>query len=581
VSGPAPAPDLPAASLLPELDALAAEAMEEWKIPGLALAVVQPGEAPLLKAYGQRDVEAGLPVTTETQFNICSITKSFTSTGLALLMDEGRLDWAKPVRDYLPEFRLQDAVATDRVTVRDLLCHHSGLPRHDWVWMPADLSRMQMMAAMRHLESSRDVRDTWQYSNLAYNVAGLVTERISGQSWEDFISSRLTGKLDMTVSFAPEDLAAAPDGAVPYVMDGNTRLRTQLWPIRTTAAGGINAPIGGLARWMEFHLGGGTSEGRPMLAPALIRQLQAPRVHSGSSDFAEFGDTHYGLGFHTYSYRGERVVGHSGGWIGWSTLMSMMPGRGLGVAVLTNRAPHPVTQILTYHMFDRLSGKQPVPWLGRFRELRQKFLAQQEVDRQTREAVRRADTRPSHALADYAGDYEHPAYGRMAITLEGDRLQWTFRGLATAPLAHRHYDTFELPEIPDRLHPDRLVLSFAMDREGNIASLSAPLEPMVKDIVFTRVAAGEGMDATFRRACAGRYSHGHMIHAVALDAEGQLLLSPANQPTYRLRPYQGRIFRIVELEGFRVEFRSGPDGTVDALFFHQPNGTFLARRMEA
>jgi len=88
-----------------------------WKVPGLAIAVVQNGEMALVRAYGLRDVEAGLPVTTDTQFLIGSATKSFTSTGLALLVDERRLDWKKPVRDYIPEFRLQDAVATDRGTV--------------------------------------------------------------------------------------------------------------------------------------------------------------------------------------------------------------------------------------------------------------------------------------------------------------------------------------------------------------------------------------------------------------------------------------------------------------------------------
>ena len=130
----------PIAAFVPDLDALIAEAMDEWKIPGLAIAVVQNGEVALLKAYGLRDVEAGLTVTTDTHFMICSITKSFTSSGLALLVDERRLDWEKPVRDYIPEFRLYDAVATDRITVRDLLCHHSGLPRHDWIHMPCDLS---------------------------------------------------------------------------------------------------------------------------------------------------------------------------------------------------------------------------------------------------------------------------------------------------------------------------------------------------------------------------------------------------------------------------------------------------------
>src|SRR5262245_15236657 len=201
--------------LAPELDALATEAMAEWKVPAVTLAVVQDGETALLKAWGQRDVEAALPATTETQFTICSITKTFTATALALLVDEGRLDWKKPVGDYIPEFRLHDAVATERVTVRDLLCHHSGLPRHDWIWIPGDLSRREMLTALRHLEPARDIRTEFQYNNLAYNVAGIVAERISGLSYEEFIRTRLTDKLKMPVSLSAEEYAAASDAAVP------------------------------------------------------------------------------------------------------------------------------------------------------------------------------------------------------------------------------------------------------------------------------------------------------------------------------------------------------------------------------
>src|SRR5262245_38739069 len=121
MSIPSGVKDTTIAAVAPELDALTAEAMAEWKVPAVALAVVQNGETALLKAWGQRDVEAALPTTTQTQFTICSITKMFTATALALLVDEGRLDWSKPVRDYIPEFRLHDPVATERVTVRDLL----------------------------------------------------------------------------------------------------------------------------------------------------------------------------------------------------------------------------------------------------------------------------------------------------------------------------------------------------------------------------------------------------------------------------------------------------------------------------
>src|SRR5262249_34156252 len=177
-------------------------------------------------------------MTTDTQFLTGSVTKPFTATGLALLVDERRLDWKKPVPEYIPEFRLHDAVATDRVTVRDLLCHHSGLPRHDWIWLPGNLSPAQMLAAMRYLEPSDDIRSTHRYLNLGYLVASLVAERITGQSWSEFTRARLTDKLHMNVTFTAEDLAA--DAAVPYSMDGDTRLRAKRWPIHTTAAGGIS-----------------------------------------------------------------------------------------------------------------------------------------------------------------------------------------------------------------------------------------------------------------------------------------------------------------------------------------------------
>jgi hypothetical protein len=146
-------------------------------------------------------------------------------------------------------------------------------------------------------------------------------------------------------------------------------------------------------------------------------------------------------------------------------------------------------------------------------------------------------------------------------------------------MAHRHYETFELPEVPDRLLPDRLAITFLTDREGNIVSLSAPLEPMVKDIVFARLAAGDCTNATFRERCIGNFKSGATTHRVTLDTEGRLVLKPDNQPPYRLAPQQGRRFRILELEGFVVEFR-GAGTIVDEVIFHQPNGTFIAKRVE-
>ena len=161
--------------------------------------------------------------------------------------------------------------------------------------------------------------------------------------------------------------------------------------------------------------------------------------------------------------------------------MTMLPDRGVGVAVFTNRSQGMVPEILANYVFDRVCGKEPISWLDRLRERRRKFVAQLDVDRQARKVTRRPNSRPSHDLADYAGDYDHPGYGRITITHAEGKLNWAYRGMSE-PLAHRHYDTFELPEAPGRLLPDGLAISFSTDREGNIASLAAPFEPLVKDI---------------------------------------------------------------------------------------------------
>jgi hypothetical protein len=254
-----------------------------------------------------------------------------------------------------------------------------------------------------------------------------------------------------------------------------------------------------------------------------------------------------------------------------------MPDRNLGVAVFCNRGGAPVPGILANYVFDRICGKEPVPWLDRFRELRRRGQAQQELDEQTRQTAKSLNAPPSHELSEYVGSYEHPAYGRITITRTGDSLHWAYRSFS-GPLTHRHYETFEVPEVPYELNPDHLAISFGTDRDGNVASLSAQLEPMVADIVFMRVPAGECTDVNFREACVGRYRHGSISHTVSKRADGQLTLKPEYQPLYHLRPYQGTLFSIFELKGFRVEFRRGPAGSVDQLVFHQPNGTFIAQR---
>lgn len=571
--------------LVPEtLDDLIREAMEEWQVPGISLAVVGKDQPDHLKAFGLRDVEAALPVTSDTQFILCSITKSFTALGLAMLADDGLLDWEKPVREYLPDFRLHDSFATDRVTVQDLLCHRSGLPRHDWLWMPGDISRQQMFDALRHLEPSKDIRTNFQYCNLGYVVAGMVAERLSGLSWEDFTRERIMAPLGMIhTGFSHEDLQRASDSARPYVLEDiekpgtYVRRRASLWSITDTPAGGINAAASDMARYMRLYLADGLVEGTRLASSARLRDMQTPLVHSGKSEFAEMGDFHYGLGLASHYYRGERVVSHSGGWIGWSTLMTLLPDRGFGITVLSNRAPNPVIDIATNAIIDHLCGRDRVPWIDRFRERRRAFVAQRPIDHAAQVKGRRPNA-PARTLDEYVGDYAHPAYGRISIQQNKERLQCAYRGMSGV-MSHRHYDMFELDEQPDTLWPDRLAITFLHDREGRIDRLCAPFEPQVPDIVFRRVAAGEALDGAFRQSCVGVYRGGMTKHVVALDKDDQLTLSPTGQPTYRLTPYRDRIFAIAELDGFRVEFVDDVAGRPSTIIFHQPNGTFQAQRV--
>ena len=218
-----------------------------------------------------------------------------------------------------------------------------------------------------------------------------------------------------------------------------------------------------MACYLRFHLNDGAFDGVRLLSLAGIAMLQTPHVHAGHSEFDETGDYHYGLGLGCHYYRGERAVGHDGGWLGWGTRMDMLPEHNLGVVVLTqNRQPSPVPEMLCHTVFHQVCGKPPIDWFDRFLTRRRQFLQQQRENRQVRDAVRRSGTRQSSCARRLRRRvHEHPGYGRIGIEAVGDTLHWRFRGLAS-PLAHRHYDVFEVPEQPGGFSPDLLAITFGM-----------------------------------------------------------------------------------------------------------------------
>ncbi len=198
-------------------DDFLAQALKDWKVPGVAVAVVQGDKVILLKGYGYRDAEKQLPVTPNTLFAIGSITKSFTVSTLGMEMDEGKVDWDKPVREYLPTFKMYDPVQTEQMVVRDLITHRTGLPRHDLVWYSSDFPREDLIQRLQFLEPNKPLRSRFQYNNLMFMTAGYIAGQLNGKSWEDTIRERVLTPLGMKgTTFSVKDSQNAPDFAQPY-----------------------------------------------------------------------------------------------------------------------------------------------------------------------------------------------------------------------------------------------------------------------------------------------------------------------------------------------------------------------------
>src|SRR5678815_6063938 len=179
----------PPQQALANIDPTIEQALKTYQVPGCTVAVVVGDEVVLSKGYGFRDVEKKLPMTAETQMPIASMTKQFTVAALGTLVRQGKLDWDKPVREYLPDFRLHNEYATANATTRDLVTHRIGLPRHDSVWYGSDLSREQIFHRLQYLPFSRDLRVKFQYNNLMFMTAGYLAGQLAKGSWEELILS--------------------------------------------------------------------------------------------------------------------------------------------------------------------------------------------------------------------------------------------------------------------------------------------------------------------------------------------------------------------------------------------------------
>jgi len=485
------------------LDALVHQTLERWHVPGLALAVVSGDEVLHLAGYGQRDPARGLPVTPETLFPIASMTKSFGVMSLGLLVDEGKLEWDKPVRDYLPGWQMFDQVSTETLTVRDMLSHRSGLPSHDWIWWGSNFSRRDLLARLHHLEPNAPIRYRFQYNNVLYMLASLIVEEVAGMSWERFVQRRIFDELGMKRSnFSTRITQQDPDHARPHVYREGPLRECSFWEQDensvTGAAGTINSCASELVTWLSLQMSAGKVGQKQFIKPDTLETMHLPSIFiNDPQDRRRFGYefNSYGMGWFLRSHKGQMLISHGGSINGFWCTQYFMPRHHLGVVALSNcdegRNAAPV--IISLTLFDRLLGLEPTDWDMLMTESYADAAAAEKKAKEELLAGQIPGANPAHPLDAYAGEYEHPGYGHLSVRLRESSLKMVMNDKKTFALTLAHDDVFDAHE-PD--WDDRLKLTFVVDEQGRIGSLSIPLEEAVVEIVFVRQAE---VDAKIRR----------------------------------------------------------------------------------
>jgi CubicO group peptidase (beta-lactamase class C family) len=471
VSAPGPAQALDTQAV----DRLVGDALKDWEVPGAAIAVVH-GNRVYLKGYGVRRLGGREPVTPETVFPLASCTKAFTTTALAMLVDEGKLRWDDPVRKHVPYFRLADPLADANVTLRDLVTHRTGVGSHDLLWYRSPLSDEELVRRVAYLKPSASFRSAFQYQTIMFLAAGQAVAHASGQSWDQFVQERIFDPLGMKgASFTTVAALAAPDHATPHHRNRQGQVEAIEWYPFThpNAAGSINASAADLGRWVRFQLEEGAFHGRRLVSAASLGETHAPQmiIRMEGMPKVENPETHqltYGMGWVLQDYRGKHLLAHAGIIDGFRTHITLLPDEQIGIVILSNLHATRLNLAVSNSLVDLLLGLPRRDWTRFYQDIeRQKeALARQRL--QQREARRHKGTKPSRELAAYMGTYADPAYGAGRVRLQDGTLVWEWSSFRSR-LEHFHFDTFtarnDLLDDPE--------VQFTLGPDGEVASLRA------------------------------------------------------------------------------------------------------------
>jgi len=536
--------------------------LKDWNVPGCGIGIVIKDKLVFAKGYGYRDLDKKLPVTPNTLFQIASNTKLFTATAIGFLVDEGKLDWDKPIKNYVPQIQFYNDELNANVTIRDMLSHRTGISRHDGIWYKSDFTQKELFDRIKYLEPSIPLRQGFLYNNLMYAASGQIVELLSGQTWEEFVKTRIFMPLNMSNTiFTVEEMIKQQDFMIPYFEKRDTTLLLQ-YPFYTQQqgigpAGAIISSINDLSNWLIAQIYGGKFKNKQVIPAGIIKETLQPAIPAASvpDKYFENLNSIYGMGRGTSSYKGHYLTSHGGSIGGIYSNISFMPADSVGVIVFSNRISQ-LPGIITSTIYDKLLGLAETTWSDRALK---DYLKSKETDKESRkkpDTDRVPGTKPSHPLNNYAGIYEDPAYGKMEIIYKNDSLNFTFHAISL-PLYHYHYDRFITPD--DQID-GKWSMTFITGAQGSVDQLKVSLDE--KEVIFNRMADPKLRNPDFLKKLEGQYElNASIINIVFRNNE--LIVMTA--PPMHLDPYKDNIFRIREFSDYIVEFILDENGTSTGL----------------
>jgi CubicO group peptidase (beta-lactamase class C family) len=493
---------------LRDFDAYVAKAMQDWKVPGMAIAIVRNDSIVFVKGYGVRKLGDPTPIDPHTVFAIGSATKAFTSAAVAMLVDDGKMKWDVPVTTYLPGFQTYDPYAARELTVRDVLSHRSGLARGDFMWYASAFARDEVLRRVRYLKPSWSFRSNFGYQNIMYLAAGQAAAAASGRDWDTLIQERIFAPLGMRESSTSvRALSSLPNVAQPYAqIDGVVSFVPYANIDNIGPAGSINSTVLDMAQWIRLQLDDGKLGVKQIVSRANLAQTHTAQTvikyePPWSLYFPEAHLMAYGMGWFLNDYKGRIAVHHGGNIDGMSSLVAMLPEEKMGAVILTNMNGSLLPTVMAHRIFDDQLKLPPTDYSGEMR------IKADSLERRAKEAAakvdaaRVSDTHPTLALEKYAGTYTDSLYGDVTVRVENGKLALSYGGESDAELEHWHYDTFRAV-WKNRLLGKPMV-TFVVDGTPKVASMR--LENIGE---FVRLPAKANATSATRDDALGGYAFG-------------------------------------------------------------------------